>query len=181
MDNVTDIVGKRVKELREAGNFSQAELAKKIAVSPSQISKIETGKSSSSLEPLIGIADYFKVSLDYICGRTDEKSIDEFVYATVCKHVGSYIQQMAFGGKTYAIPSISISGQLANLLDMQRDAERLKDKYSDESFSNPLIEKGKACFIAAVRERVAGDHTVYALLPKEKLSEELMATTEDLT
>lgn len=66
-----DNVGKRMKALREANRLSQAEIAKLCGSNQATIAKTETGKKVPSMPLLIWWADYFDVSLDYLCCRTD--------------------------------------------------------------------------------------------------------------
>lgn len=66
-----DNVGKRMKALQEANRLSQAEIAKLCGSNQATIAKTETGKKVPSMPLLIWWADYFDVSLDYLCCRTD--------------------------------------------------------------------------------------------------------------
>ena len=65
------VFGARVLELRKTSGASQQALAEHLGVSFHQISKIETGQRGPSLEVACAIADYFRVSLDYLVGRSD--------------------------------------------------------------------------------------------------------------
>ncbi|MBQ8003249.1 MAG: helix-turn-helix transcriptional regulator [Clostridia bacterium] len=56
----------RIKALREDRDLSQAEIAKVIKTTQQQYSKIELGKADISGEKLILLADFYKVSIDYI-------------------------------------------------------------------------------------------------------------------
>ena len=58
----------RIKELRQANNIKQAELARAINVSQATMSEYETGKYEPDIETLKKIADYFDVTVDYIVG-----------------------------------------------------------------------------------------------------------------
>lgn len=60
----------RIKELRQAHNLTQTELAKKIGVVPSSISQYESGTRSMSQEVQEAMSDFFHVSIDYLLGRT---------------------------------------------------------------------------------------------------------------
>jgi len=59
----------RLKELRKVHKISQAKLAEALGFAPSFIAEIELGTSSISIETLILLADYFKVTTDYLLGR----------------------------------------------------------------------------------------------------------------
>ncbi|SEQ50735.1 DNA-binding transcriptional regulator, XRE-family HTH domain [Ignavigranum ruoffiae] len=63
--------GKRIKELRIEKNLLQEKLAGYLNVSQQTVSKIETGTSDIPYDLLIKLADFFKVSIDYIYGRTE--------------------------------------------------------------------------------------------------------------
>lgn len=67
-----NIIGQRMRELRERNHISQAEIAKLCGSNQTTIAKTETGKTAPSAKLLIWWADYFDVSLDYLCGRTDQ-------------------------------------------------------------------------------------------------------------
>ena len=77
--------GKRIKELRIEKNLLQEKLAGYLNVSQQTVSKIETGTSDIPYDLLIKLADFFKVSIDYIYGRieirdmpTEEKIMNEY-------------------------------------------------------------------------------------------------------
>lgn len=65
-------IGQRMKELREAGHLSQADIAKLCGSNQATIAKTETGKTAPSVKLLVWWADYFDVSMDYLCCRTDQ-------------------------------------------------------------------------------------------------------------
>ncbi|MCL2055138.1 MAG: helix-turn-helix transcriptional regulator [Oscillospiraceae bacterium] len=62
----------RIKQLRKEKKISQAILAEYLEISRTQISDLENGKTSTSVERLYMLADYFNVSIDYLVGRSDE-------------------------------------------------------------------------------------------------------------
>ena len=66
---VKQIFLNRIVELRKEANITQTELGKAIGVKRYIIDNLERGKSNP--EYTIRVADYFKVSLDYLYGRTD--------------------------------------------------------------------------------------------------------------
>ena len=66
-----DTAGYRISELRKDRGWNQKELAEKLYVSPSQISRIESGETESvNIGILISAAELFHVSTDYLLGLT---------------------------------------------------------------------------------------------------------------
>ena len=70
--NNTNIFSENVKMLREQANLSQAELGATIGISKQTVNDIEHGRSKTTLDRAIILADYFNVSLDYLVGRSDD-------------------------------------------------------------------------------------------------------------
>ncbi len=61
----------KLTELRKERKIKQSELALAIGVAQSAISQWEKGINEPKASYLILLADYFNVSIDYLCGRTD--------------------------------------------------------------------------------------------------------------
>jgi len=61
--------GKRLKELRIENNLNLIELANYIGVGKSTISNWELGQNEPTLSSLIKLANFFKVSIDFLAGR----------------------------------------------------------------------------------------------------------------
>lgn len=71
----TTIHGERIEELRKVRKITQEEMAKKIGISKSQLSRIENGETKTlSSNLLIRLADEFDVSTDYILGCSNVQS-----------------------------------------------------------------------------------------------------------
>jgi len=67
-----NIVGKRLRTLRESTRLSQLKLAAVNGkMAQPAVNRYENGKASPEFETLLWYADYFDVSMDYIFGRTD--------------------------------------------------------------------------------------------------------------
>ena len=65
-------IGVRIREVREINHLSQVELAKICESNQATIAKTETGKTAPSLKILLHMAEYFDISMDYLCCRTDQ-------------------------------------------------------------------------------------------------------------
>lgn len=62
-----------LKELRKSKNLTQNEISKEINITQRAYSFYETGKREPNIDTLIKLADFYKVSLDYITGRYIKK------------------------------------------------------------------------------------------------------------
>jgi transcriptional regulator with XRE-family HTH domain len=68
---------KRLKDLRVDNDLTQKELADIFGISQQTLSDYEKGKYDLPNDLLIKYADYFKVSVDYILERTNNRSINK--------------------------------------------------------------------------------------------------------
>lgn len=59
----------RLRYLRERRGISRSTMSELCGLSKSMISKYERGERQPTLEPLMELADFFEVSIDYLCGR----------------------------------------------------------------------------------------------------------------
>ena len=63
---------KRLRELREQKGISQLRLAMDLSLNQNSISRYETGEREADYKTLVALADYFRVSVDYLLERTDD-------------------------------------------------------------------------------------------------------------
>lgn len=70
------MLSEQIKKLRTAHNISQVELAEHLCVTKQSVSNWENDNIQPSIDMLIRLADYFKVSTDYMLGIEDKKRID---------------------------------------------------------------------------------------------------------
>ena len=63
----------RLKDLREDKDLLQKDIADILKITQQQYSKVELGINQLSYENLIRLGDFYKVSIDYILGRTNKK------------------------------------------------------------------------------------------------------------
>lgn len=66
-----EIMGKRLRLLREKSGLSQKFVAEQIGVKNNTLSGYESGNREPDSETLTKLADYYKVSTDYLHGRSD--------------------------------------------------------------------------------------------------------------
>ncbi|WP_448920721.1 helix-turn-helix domain-containing protein [Eubacterium sp.] len=64
---------RRIKDLREDNDKTQKELAEYLGMKQPQYYRYENGLRDIPTDILIKLSKYYKVSVDYILGLTDEK------------------------------------------------------------------------------------------------------------
>ena len=64
---------RRIRDLREDNDKKQVDIAQYLGIAQTVYSRYERGFQTMPVEHLIKLADHYSVSLDYLCGRTDEK------------------------------------------------------------------------------------------------------------
>jgi transcriptional regulator with XRE-family HTH domain len=85
MKSTNELIGARIKELRRTKKLSQEQLSERIGVDPKHLSRIELGKSFSSLETLEGIAKVLQVELkdlfdfSHLENEMDKKQIEDLL------------------------------------------------------------------------------------------------------
>ncbi len=70
-------INEKIKELREAHNWSQEDIAKKINIAPSSYAKIERGETRMTLERLEQFADIFDIEISQLI-QTDHNPCFQF-------------------------------------------------------------------------------------------------------
>ena len=70
---MNNILGARIRNLRENNGLTQLELSKQLNVSNTTLSQYESGQRIPSDDIKIKIAEFFKVSVDYLLGQADTK------------------------------------------------------------------------------------------------------------
>jgi transcriptional regulator with XRE-family HTH domain len=60
----------RIKDLREDFDLTQKKLAEVLGTTQQQYSKYENGLQEIPAHQLVKLADFYRVSVDYILGRT---------------------------------------------------------------------------------------------------------------
>lgn len=71
MARKTAVWTQRMKELRRANNLSQSDVAKVLHCTQVAYGMYELGKRRISVENLVKLARYYRVSLDYLTGMRD--------------------------------------------------------------------------------------------------------------
>lgn len=64
----------RIQELRENHNMNQTDVAKLLNIAQRTYSDYELGRIRIPLDVMISLAQYYDVSMDYICGCSNKRS-----------------------------------------------------------------------------------------------------------
>lgn len=71
------VFGQRLKNLRCSRKMTQTDLAAVLSVTKTQISDLENAKTTTSLEKLVLLCEYYEVSADYLLGLSDHSDRPE--------------------------------------------------------------------------------------------------------
>lgn len=63
----------RIRNLREDSDLTQSEIAEYLGTSQTMYARYERGANEMPICHLIKLAKYYGVSLDYLCGLTNQK------------------------------------------------------------------------------------------------------------
>lgn len=63
---------RRIYELREDNDITQKSVAEYLGMQPNVYRRYEKGNRAIPVEAVIKLADYYRVSTDYLLGRTDD-------------------------------------------------------------------------------------------------------------
>ena len=64
---------KRIRDLREDNDKTQSEIAQILGTSQTMYARYERGANEMPIRHLIKLAQYYNVSLDYLCGLSSVK------------------------------------------------------------------------------------------------------------
>ena len=137
---------KILKELRTANGITQADLAKILKISSSTIGMYEQGRREPDKKILLAMADYFKVTTDYLLGHipaTASTTVNGDNNGTISTTTGSINNSTINNGtingniitpsttendtcQMYHALSAEAKGQIDNLVKMLHDMENKK-------------------------------------------------------
>jgi len=106
------IVGVNIKRLREEQNLTLRALAKKLGISASFLSQVESGKASPSLSTLKSISDALSTTIGSLIGEGQKLEDNPIVRASERKHV----QEVGKGINLYLLTSRDPNKQMEPLL-----------------------------------------------------------------
>ena len=63
----------KIRDLREDNDKTQIEIAKLLGMKYQQYARYENGEREMPIHHYVTLAEFYGVSVDYLCGRTDEE------------------------------------------------------------------------------------------------------------
>ena len=75
----------KLKELRKQKNLTQTEIAKILQITQRTYAGYELGQTEPTIDTLKKIADFYNVSLDYLCEHETQGSIDLSLFSDIKK------------------------------------------------------------------------------------------------
>lgn len=115
--------GNTLKELREAKNITQSELAEYLQVSRPTVAGYETKNRQPDFEKLEKLADYFQVSIDHLISGT--KSVNVNIRVTSPLNEKSLEKDMMTAFRKLSVESKQDTLKYIELLQL-RDASKKK-------------------------------------------------------
>jgi transcriptional regulator with XRE-family HTH domain len=71
---IMNVLGNRIKRLRVDNKLTQKQLSEKLSISESAVGMYERNEREPSFEIVVNLSEIFKVTVDYLLGRTDNPS-----------------------------------------------------------------------------------------------------------
>ena len=110
----------RIRELRERQGLGQAALANFVGSSQQTISRIENGKCVPPTDLIINIADYFRVTVDYILCLSDTKRSLEG-QLTISREIDEFYDMVSIYKELDDVNRKTITVLLHRLREAQRE------------------------------------------------------------
>lgn len=126
-----NLIGKKVKDLRESKNFTTIELAEKSGVAQSTISQIENGKRNPSSHTLSKLAEALGTDL---AGLLKSDKIDKKFIESNETEVAGINEESALIKMPVPKNSMSIKGKYGDIVISVRSIERDDSTYKREEF-----------------------------------------------
>ena len=123
---------KNLKKIRTQNKKQQQEVADYLGINRVSYARYESGERQPDFQTVANLADYFKVSVDYLLGRTDDphpvtsnddvkKAIDEYV-----KNKGKQSTVIRYTGKEQTYETLDITDEEWEIAQATIEALRLK-------------------------------------------------------
>lgn len=89
-----NLLGKRLRKVREKEGLSQKRAAKIFGLTNYQLSRYETGQSNPAPDLISKFANYYDITSDYLLGLSDEPSLTETQYREALEEYEELIKEL---------------------------------------------------------------------------------------
>lgn len=148
MDN---LFGVRLKTLRAERNMTQKKFAEFVGITPVTLSAYENGNKNPSLENVKTIATSCEVTVDWLCGLSDERISTDFLYYSDIIRILLKIDKKTSLSLTYAGSDLENSSEYYFSFNSDKMRNYIKNYYKytvlykgnmiDDDIYNACIEK----------------------------------------
>ena len=139
-------LGERLKELRVERKISLGKLEGAVNISASTIRDYENDNKNPTVEKLTRLAEYYGVSLDYLAGLTEAKTVDMTIQA-ICKATGLHDNNVTLLGRMKEAIEEDIYISLSGDVVTSDELADYVDKYTQINFINDLLTDAEALYI----------------------------------
>lgn len=148
------IIASRLKMARENKNLSKSDVAKALNIATSSMTYYEQGQTLPSIDKLYALADYYGVTMDWLCGRVNKNDAalkTEFDVAEVLLaalqfegvELTTEIKSDAFN--KIELTKFSLNSQFLNQFFVNRFyLNRIKENCTTEETKQAMLEVVKA-------------------------------------
>lgn len=148
------IIASRLKMARENKNLSKSDVAKALNIATSSMTYYEQGQTLPSIDKLYALADYYGVTMDWLCGRVNKNDAalkTEFDVAEVLLaalqfegvELTTEIKSDAFN--KIELAKFSLNSQFLNQFFVNRFyLNRIKENCTTEETKQAMLEVVKA-------------------------------------
>lgn len=114
------VLAVRIKELRTSMKMTQKEFSAIVGCTPATLSAYENGSKSPSLEIIKGIAEKCNVSIDWLCGLTNEMTSEDEIktYADLIR-IFLKIQKLEFAPYNFYFKAYRNHNSFKDLTDIE--------------------------------------------------------------
>lgn len=173
------IVAQRIKKLRERNGESQADLAGAINVSKATLANYEQDKANLPLEMAKKIAQHYKVSVDFICGLSENMETSAGVLDTLCHYIKLEVRPFSVC-QSHKIPIVSINKDFFNYLNVSAKIRQLEEREVPNEVIEAWREKETEKVKNSLRDEKADNVEYAALLTTRYItSDEVLSLLEN--
>ena len=153
------IVASRLKMARDNKGFSKAEVAKALNIATSSMTYYEQGKAVPSIDKLYALADYYGVTMDWLCGRVNKNDA---------------VLKTEFDVAEVLLAALQFEGIELDVSDEDVDALN-KIEVAKFSLTSPFLNKFfvNRFYLNRIKENCASEETKQAMTEVVKTRQEI--------